>query len=672
MLSPHRRHSKRPSDSSVTSTDAVRLGKEGPKASSGLFSYFAKARRRFAKSHRETDTLLPTTYANVATSQKRPSAAAITCNSFLMGGHYYPGKDKKRRHLRRRTLWYKFFCSSRGRKLASVLLIAYVVVWHVLLPLGDWLLQVGLSLSPAGKHKNRYASNWLQFDASLKIPDWTHEQKLSVELAAARARLQYGSPQRNAQRLSLLGNIVPKWYHRNDVPTEGQTMDDADYKKKKEPTKKTGGASTTKAKKVPQTKTEKPKEEKKASTRKDAKVSPETKAPLKSKKEDDVAVKNFVGKDAPDIASQSRVLQTSGEGLPVRTIHTFAEDASAHSKCQTKATAEFSTTLVTQSSLSRLWILNETCTRWKDPIVAVVFIPHGEDVNDARFSSIACPNLQIIQYMAGPEESELSNYPVNRLRNVGLNAVTTSHVMVMDVDFVPSMGLAETIREALKLRHEHHPDGEDQQALVVPAFERLPPHPCESETDCALYLQTNSSFVPSTFEALQTCMKTKDCIVFQSNNNWEGHSTTLSEQWLERKWYDDEEDKTTFMNIPCFHTARYEPYLVVRWCPSASSTDSKVPVAPYYDERFHGYGKNKIELVSHLRKKGYRFAILPEGFIVHNPHPESAIKQTWNDRKGSDLHSSMDELYSKFLEELETMYKEVHESSVKLCRREKQ
>jgi hypothetical protein len=51
-------------------------------------------------------------------------------------------------------------------------------------------------------------------------------------------------------------------------------------------------------------------------------------------------------------------------------------------------------------------------------------------------------------------------------------------------------------------------------------------------------------------------------------------------------------------------------------------------IVPYYDERFHGYGKNKIQHVAHLRVMGYQFAILPEGFIVHypiaNPKPRKA------------------------------------------------
>jgi len=122
---------------------------------------------------------------------------------------------------------------------------------------------------------------------------------------------------------------------------------------------------------------------------------------------------------------------------------------------------------------------------------------------------------------------------------------------------------------------------------------------------------------------------------------------------------------------------------VLRWCPSNSNgargdgTGSKKegndgitgnrdgegggggiwPVAPYYDERFYGYGKNKIQYVSHLRLMGYRFAVLPRGFIVHNPHVDSNAKREWTDNaQDSDLHRRMDELYGQFLRELVDRY----------------
>jgi Glycosyl-transferase for dystroglycan len=63
-------------------------------------------------------------------------------------------------------------------------------------------------------------------------------------------------------------------------------------------------------------------------------------------------------------------------------------------------------------------------------------------------------------------------------------------------------------------------------------------------------------------------------------------------------------------------------------------------LAPYYDERFYGYGKNKIQFISHLRFLEYQFSILPNCLIVHSPHPESDAKQVWNDVQDYKLHIS--------------------------------
>ena len=388
--------------------------------------------------------------------------------------------------------------------------------------------------------------------------------------------------------------------------------------------------------------------------------------PRSSKNHTNIAAENQTVSQAavaPHNATDTkrRLLQIDGSHLPTRTIHNRHAFASNHSSCSSTGIApnDWSTTLVVQTTINRLWILKETCNRWKDPIVVVVFVPYGEQVPQNDLSS-TCPHLTTIHYQGNEHESEPAHYPINRLRNVALDAVTTSHIFVADVDFVPSMDLHQTIHDALK--KQGNEVEEMPHALVVPAFEREPSEPCESEAACAAYLQTNSSFLPHTFADLQHCVQSKDCIVFQHKVNWEGHSSTNSEEWLQRKLYSDE-SKTNFRTIPCFHTSRYEPYVVLRWC------DRQGPVAPYYDERFVGYGKNKIQLISHLRKSGYQFSILPEGFIVHNPHPESHIKANWNDIEGSGLHASMDHLYAVFLQELDTEYQAMHNRTIRICKR---
>ena len=77
--------------------------------------------------------------------------------------------------------------------------------------------------------------------------------------------------------------------------------------------------------------------------------------------------------------------------------------------------------------------------------------------------------------------------------------------------------------------------------------------------------------------------------------------------------------------------------------------------APHYDERFVGYGKNKIQHVSHLRYLDFEFEVVPEGFVVHRPHPPSKAKENWlKNREG--VHKKMDWLYQDFMRDLIQKY----------------
>lgn len=338
---------------------------------------------------------------------------------------------------------------------------------------------------------------------------------------------------------------------------------------------------------------------------------------------------------------------------------------------------DLTTTLMIQCSLDRMWILKEACSRWKDPIVVVVYVSVLEVPPTPEEWQAVCPQMTVITYLA-QDDDQAWGYPVNRLRNLGLDAIKTSHVLVVDVDFVPSMNLDEKIHDILQLRKEQRAavDGmidEDRDAIVVPAFERVLAEPCTTAKECGSYLKKDSAFIPRTLSDLRGCVEDANCTVFQSNNNWEGHYSTRTESWLKGDFYGPElhlpDNSTTRLikDVVCFDSLRYEPYVVIRWCPSGVTADAPKPAAPYYDERFYGYGKNKIEMISHLRFMGYKFSILPEGFIVHNPHLESVAKKAWNNVRDFKLHENMDGLYPQFLRDLAHKYVEQAKSMVKQC-----
>lgn len=307
-----------------------------------------------------------------------------------------------------------------------------------------------------------------------------------------------------------------------------------------------------------------------------------------------------------------------------KTLRTLSAPDHRRPHCPAQQQQELQVTLILQTTLDRLPVLHETCRRWRSSPIIVVLALDEEDLSDV-VESYDCPNAHWIRF-----HWTQSDYPVNLLRNLALEAVSTSHVLVVDADFVPSVGLDESIVQNLAVL-------DSRQAMVVPAFERI--QECHSSDECLHYLQNNSSFIPRTMEELETCIQTHDCRVFQSNNNPDGHSSTHSNEWLSEPRTHDR----PLRSIECFDSLRYEPYLVLPWCGNEA--------VPYYDERFHGYGKNKIQHVQHVRFLGFSFVVLPpQGFLVHAPHPDSVMKEEWNGQ--TKLHREMDALYQEFLREL--------------------
>ena len=50
---------------------------------------------------------------------------------------------------------------------------------------------------------------------------------------------------------------------------------------------------------------------------------------------------------------------------------------------------------------------------------------------------------------------------------------------------------------------------------------------------------------------------------------------------------------------------------------------------PLFDERFRGYGMNKVVWSQAIAAAGFRFMVHPEAYMVHQPHPESCAKKVW-------------------------------------------
>jgi hypothetical protein len=313
--------------------------------------------------------------------------------------------------------------------------------------------------------------------------------------------------------------------------------------------------------------------------------------------------------------------------------------------------------------------------------------------------NVTCQQLQVILYhLDRKTESTPAVYPINAVRNVALEAVSTSHILMVDVDFIPSQRLdimikstilAQQERLTLKRNSSHAMEYDnlgsdlDQEAIVIPAFDRRVQPLCETSELCAQLLQNNSKFIPSNLGELRRCYRKKECIVFDNDINDIGHSSTRTDLWFKKEWYVSPDKKVTkdFGNVSndsvgnttkeqnddkmirtlsCFDSLAYEPYIVLRWCPvsssSAATSQMVAPVAPYYDERFLGYGHNKIQYIVHMRWMGYRFLVLPDGgFLVHSPHVMSSQKAFWLNGD-NELRRNNTDLFYAFIDELDSIY----------------
>jgi len=201
-----------------------------------------------------------------------------------------------------------------------------------------------------------------------------------------------------------------------------------------------------------------------------------------------------------------------------------------------------SVSLVIHSTIDRLWLMEETCRRWKGPIVLVVYFNASNTAEKPWLQVLdwnaACPQVKLIPVPASQDEQEWQ-YPVNKLRNIGLDALETTLFLMMDADFLPSGELEANIKYHFLSTSKFYFKKAKRQhriAMVVPAFERIRAT-CDTVNECKQFLKKDSRFVPLSFEGINDCVKIGNCQSFQSDIFLDGHSSTGSESWLRGEFF---------------------------------------------------------------------------------------------------------------------------------------
>ena len=290
-----------------------------------------------------------------------------------------------------------------------------------------------------------------------------------------------------------------------------------------------------------------------------------------------------------------------------RPMPTFQLQLEGAPPCTELQPADIAYTLVTQLSTDRLWMMEPHCHRWGlDAPISVVFFTDEtpESITD-QLLSLGCRRDQLTVQTLSTKAYAKTEYPVNKMRNMALAAVKTSHVMYVDVDFWE----AERLREVLEMNSVKEEFAKDHKlAAVVPAFQIM--RQCKEYRDCR---EENLAKMPNTTEQMMDLVKNASAGAFDPTNRG-GHGSTSYGAWYLQK-------EGEMYDIPCFKSKRYEPYLAFRYCQDL----------PPFQEQFTGYGKNKLTWVMQMRRMGWDFVQLGQIFLVHYPHLDSASRLEWNE-----------------------------------------
>lgn len=232
-------------------------------------------------------------------------------------------------------------------------------------------------------------------------------------------------------------------------------------------------------------------------------------------------------------------LETIRSALEARG-HRFSSD-SPNVRCAFLAYKESSiptrvdVTLATQLSVDRIHLLPRLLQAWKGPMSVAVYIAETEvhqllaalSEYDAVLQAYSSPLLIHLVFREG------DFYPVNYLRNVAANAVSTGFVFPMDVDFLPN----EDMYKQLTGMTRREGFFESKTAFIVPAF----------ETDDYIFQP------PASRGELAERVRRGDLRPFRSKEWPQGHNLTQYELW-----YKSDE------SFPTFSTPDSEPYVVLQ------------------------------------------------------------------------------------------------------------
>jgi len=284
-------------------------------------------------------------------------------------------------------------------------------------------------------------------------------------------------------------------------------------------------------------------------------------------------------------------------------------------ECKPLSSEQVDFTLVTQTSANRLWLLEEHCRRWGPHPISVTVGGTDlkeKDVYDQIRAMPSCDLARVKVNLVTDFQGDL-DYPVNRMRNIAVASISTSHAVYVDIDFL----MSNRVYDELSANRDSMLDV--KTALVMPAFELLPF--CELGT-----IEGNATCTEDHLRVIPSTKKQAgDRYIAVGAKRYAGGITSFDRKWNRHghdstdyaAWFNQEE--SVLEPLTCVTSDKYEPYLVFRNCRDV----------PPFPEDFHGFGQNKMVWVQQLRRAGWKFLRMGGSFLTHLPHDKSNAFHKW-------------------------------------------
>lgn len=293
-------------------------------------------------------------------------------------------------------------------------------------------------------------------------------------------------------------------------------------------------------------------------------------------------------------------------------------------------------------------MLENQCRTWPDVIVAAVYVPIlTEDVPNRKklknwgallnstdediilgidsfhkfMEQTARCTLQIelLGHFMHPDNPE--PYPINALRNRALLAAKTDLVFLLDVDFMGTadLGLPPPGYRDPAVYQELLDLASKPSAIVVPAFEITNRH-----QDLVMAQNYARSTLMAGKRQMRRHYQVGHVDAFNGHDFPKGHGPTNTSHWAQLP------PGSSPYRIK--YQLEYEPFVLLAR-----------HKAPWFDERFVGYGGNKIAYINQLYGLGFEFYVHPTGYAVHVPHTRTRVANVFVARKRSG-NSEMEDL----------------------------